>query len=74
MTWRTSRSGFTKNLPKKSNSKTGHSGFLGTLTMESSERVPDEFDMNLELLKVAYKVYNKELNWYTTIYSCNLYD
>jgi hypothetical protein len=35
--------------------------------MESSEWVPDEFDTNLELLKIAYKVYYKELNRDTTI-------
>jgi hypothetical protein len=40
--------------------------------MESSDRVPDEFDTNLELLKTAYKVYYRELNRDTTIYSCNL--
>jgi hypothetical protein len=42
--------------------------------MESSDQVPDEFDTNLELLKIAYKVYHKEFNRYTTIYSCNLED
>jgi hypothetical protein len=42
--------------------------------MESSDRVPDEFDTNLELLKIAYKVYYRELNIDTIIYSCNLYN
>jgi hypothetical protein len=56
ITWRTPRSRFTKNLLKNSNSKTGHYGFLGTETMESSNQVPDEFDTSLELLKIAYKV------------------
>jgi hypothetical protein len=32
----------------------------------------DEFDINLELLKIAYKVNCKELTRDTTIYSCNL--
>jgi hypothetical protein len=36
-------------------SKTGDSGFLRTKTMEISNRVPNEFDTNLELLKIAYK-------------------
>jgi hypothetical protein len=42
--------------------------------MESSNRVPDEFNSNLELLKITYKVYHRELNRDTTIYSCNLED
>jgi hypothetical protein len=42
--------------------------------MESFKKVPDEFDNILELLKIAYKVYYRELNRDTTIYSCNLYD
>jgi hypothetical protein len=42
--------------------------------MESSDQVPDEFDTNLELLKIAYEFYYKELNIDTTIYSCNLYN
>jgi hypothetical protein len=40
--------------------------------MESSDWVIDEFDTNLELLKIAYKDYHRELNRDTTIYSCNL--
>jgi hypothetical protein len=32
------------------------SNFLGTETMNSANQVPDEFDTNLELLKIAYKV------------------
>jgi hypothetical protein len=32
----------------------------------------DEFDTNLELLKIAYKVNYKELIRDITIYSCNL--
>jgi viroplasmin and RNaseH domain-containing protein len=70
--WRTSRSGFIKNLLNNSNSKTGHSGFLRTETMKSSDRVPDEFDTNIEVLKIVYKVYYRELNRDTIIYSCNL--
>jgi hypothetical protein len=42
--------------------------------MENSDRVLDEFDTNLELLKIAYKVYHRELNRDATIYSCNLED
>jgi hypothetical protein len=38
--------------------------------MESFDRVPDEFDTNLELLKIAYMVYYRELNRDTIIYSC----
>jgi hypothetical protein len=72
ITWRTSRSRFTKNLLQNSNSKTEHSDFLRTETTESSDRVPDEFYTNLELLKIAYKIYYRELNRDTTIYSCNL--
>jgi hypothetical protein len=34
--------------------------------MESSDRVPNEFDTNLELLKIAYKVYHRELNTHAT--------
>jgi hypothetical protein len=30
--------------------------------MEGSNRFPDEFDTNLELLKIAYKVEHKKLN------------
>jgi hypothetical protein len=56
ITWRTPRNRFTKNILKNSNSKTGHSDFLGTEIMKSSNRVFDEFDTNLELLKIAYKV------------------
>jgi hypothetical protein len=37
ITWRTPRSRFTKNLFKNSNSKTGHFGFLGIETIESSD-------------------------------------
>jgi hypothetical protein len=74
ITWRTYRSGFTKNLLKNSNSKTGHSNFLRTETMKNYDRVFDEFDRNLELLKIAYKVYYRELNIDITIYSCNLYN
>jgi hypothetical protein len=40
--------------------------------MESYDRVPDEFDTNLELLKIAYKIYHRKLNRDITIYSCNL--
>jgi hypothetical protein len=47
---------FTKNILKNSNFKTGHSGFLRIEIIESSNRVPDEFDANLELLKIAYKI------------------
>jgi hypothetical protein len=45
-------------LPKSDTSvwQIGHSDFLGTETIESSDRVPDEFDANLEILKIAYKV------------------
>jgi hypothetical protein len=39
--------------------------------MESFDRVSDEFDTNLELLKIAYKGYYMELNRDTTIYSYN---
>jgi hypothetical protein len=42
--------------------------------MESSDRVPDKFDTNLELVKIAYKVYYMELNIDTPIYSCNIYN
>jgi hypothetical protein len=42
--------------------------------MESSDQVPDELDTNLELLKIAYKVYYRELNIDITIYSSNLYN
>jgi hypothetical protein len=42
--------------------------------MESSNQVLDEFDTNLKLLKSAYKVYHRELNRDTIIYSCNLED
>jgi hypothetical protein len=56
ITRRTPRSRFTKNLIKNSNFKTGHSSFLRTEAMESSNRVFDEFDTNLELLMIAYKV------------------
>jgi hypothetical protein len=42
--------------------------------MESLKQVHDEFDTNLELLKIAYKVYHWELNRDTTIYLCNLED
>jgi hypothetical protein len=72
ITWRTSTSRFTKNLLKNSNSKIGQSGFLGPETMKDSNRVPDEFNANLELLKIAYKVYHRELNRYRLIHSCNL--
>jgi hypothetical protein len=41
--------------------------------MESFDRVPDEFDTNLELPKIVYKVYYRELSIDTIIYSCNLY-
>jgi hypothetical protein len=34
----------------------GQSDFLGTETMNSTNQVFDEFDTNLELLKIAYKV------------------
>jgi hypothetical protein len=74
ITWRTPRSKFIKNLLKNSNSKTRHSGFLGTKALESSDRVPDEFVTNLKLLKIAYKVHHRELNRDTIIYSCNLED
>jgi hypothetical protein len=40
--------------------------------MNSIKQVPDEFDTNLELLKVAYKVYHKKLTRDTIIYSYNL--
>jgi hypothetical protein len=40
--------------------------------MESSNRVPDEFDAKLELLKIAYKVQHRELKRDTLIHSCNL--
>jgi hypothetical protein len=36
--------------------QTKQSGFLGTETMNSTNQVSDEFDTNLELLKIAYKV------------------
>jgi hypothetical protein len=42
--------------------------------MESSNRVPDEFDTNLELLKIAYGFEYRELNIDIAIYSCNLYN
>jgi hypothetical protein len=34
----------------------------------------DEFDTNLELLKIAYKVNFKELTRDITIYSCNIWN
>jgi hypothetical protein len=40
--------------------------------MKSLNQVSDEFDANLELLKIAYKVYHRELNRDTLIYLCNL--
>jgi hypothetical protein len=40
--------------------------------VNSSKQVPDEFDIDLELLKIAYKFYYRELNRDTTIYSCNI--
>jgi hypothetical protein len=40
--------------------------------MKSTNQVTNEFDTNLELLKIAYKVYYRELNIDTPIYSCNL--
>jgi hypothetical protein len=43
------------NLLKNSNSKIGHSGFLGTETMETLNQVPNEFDINLELVKIVYE-------------------
>jgi hypothetical protein len=52
----------------------GHSDFLGTDTIENSDRVSDEFDINFELLKIAYKFYYRELNIDTIIYSWNLYN
>jgi hypothetical protein len=55
ITYSTSKSRFTKNLLKNSNCKTEHSGFLGTETMKSSNQVPNKFDTNLELLKIAYE-------------------
>jgi hypothetical protein len=54
--WRTHKSIFIKNLLKNSNSKIKHSCFLGTKIMKRSNQVPDEFDTNLEILKIAYKV------------------
>jgi hypothetical protein len=42
--------------------------------MESLKQVPNEFDTNLELFKIVYKVYHRELNRDTIIYSCNLED
>jgi hypothetical protein len=56
ITCRTPRNRFVRNLLKNSNSKTKYFGFLGTETMESSTKVPEEFDTNLELLKIAYNV------------------
>jgi hypothetical protein len=44
------------NLLKNLNSKIGHSGCLGTETMNNSNWVLDEFDTNLELIKIAYKI------------------
>jgi hypothetical protein len=41
--------------------------------MKSSNQIPDEFDTNLELLKIANKVHHRELNRDTRIYSCNLH-
>jgi hypothetical protein len=32
----------------------------------------DEFDTNLEIFKIAYKINCKELTRDTTIYSCNI--
>jgi hypothetical protein len=40
--------------------------------MQSLNQVPDEFDPNLELLKIAYKVEVRKLTRDTTTYSCNL--
>jgi hypothetical protein len=40
--------------------------------MESSDRVIDEFDINLELLQIECKVYYRELNRDTIMYSCNI--
>jgi hypothetical protein len=39
-----------------SNSKTEHSDFLMTETMNRTNQAPDEFDTNLELLKIACKI------------------
>jgi hypothetical protein len=52
--------------------KTGHFYFLGTKTMNCTKQVLDEFDTNLELLKIAYKIYHMELTRDTIIYSCSL--
>jgi hypothetical protein len=52
--------------------QTGHSGFIGIETIENSNRGPDEFDTNLELLKITYNVYYRELNRDITKYSCSL--
>jgi hypothetical protein len=40
--------------------------------MNSTNQVPDEFDTNLELLNIAYKIWHMELNRDTTIYLYNL--
>jgi predicted transcriptional regulator len=42
--------------------------------MKNSKRVPDEFDINLELLKIADEFSYKELNIDTIIYTYNLYN
>jgi TATA-box binding protein (TBP) (component of TFIID and TFIIIB) len=52
--------------------QTGQSSFLGTETVNSTNHVSDEFDTNLELVKIAYKVKHLEYTIDTTIYSCNL--
>jgi hypothetical protein len=52
--------------------QTGHSGFLETGTIESFDRVLDEFDANLELLTIAYKLKYREFNRDIPTYVCNL--
>jgi hypothetical protein len=42
--------------------------------MNYTKQVIDEFDTNLELLKIAYKIYHMKLTRDASIYSCNLED
>jgi hypothetical protein len=60
------------NLLKNSNSKTGHYGFLRTETSEKLRWIPDEFDTNLELLKIVYRINCKDSTSDITIYASNL--
>jgi hypothetical protein len=42
-----------------------------TETIKSFEKVPNEFDTILEVFKIGYKVYYRELNRDTIIYLAN---